>query len=93
MSGQRHRECALSNTLHPPGSPFSFPVDSFRSASWEPSKHVIGPRDAEAESMACIADAEYLALFPSVLDDAPILAGRNLKLIQLVSAGFVRINV
>ena len=83
----------MSNTLHPPGFPFSFSCGSFRSASWETAKHVIGPRETEAESMACIADAEYLALFPSVLNDAPILAGRNLKLIQLVSAGFVRINV
>ncbi len=54
---------------------------------------VIRPQAPETEILAPMADAEYLVLFPSVLDDAYIRAGRNLKLIQLVSAGFDRINV
>ncbi len=57
----------------------------------EDAVHVMGPKDPE--SLARIADAEYLVLFPSVLADASIRAGRHLKLIQLVSAGFDRINV
>lgn len=53
----------------------------------------ISPRTAEAERLARIAQAEYLVLFPSALDEKSIRAGTRLRLIQLVSAGFDRIDV
>ena len=54
---------------------------------------VISPRQGQAEKEKQIVESEYLILFPSTLDDASIKAGQNLKLIQLVSAGFDRVNV
>ncbi len=55
--------------------------------------HVMDPQAPEAERLARIAAAEYLVLFPSVLDEVSIRTGTHLKLIQLVSAGFDRIDV
>ncbi|MEZ4831364.1 MAG: NAD(P)-dependent oxidoreductase [Caldilineaceae bacterium] len=40
------------------------------------------------EKCAAAADAEYFILFPSAIEDAVVRAAPNLKLIQLVSAGF-----
>lgn len=54
---------------------------------------VISPQQDQAEKEKLIAESEYLILFPSTLDDASINAGHNLKLVQLVSAGFDRVNV
>lgn len=51
------------------------------------------PRQDAAEIQRLVQQHEYLILFPSALDDAAVQAGRHLKLIQLVSAGFDRINV
>jgi len=40
-----------------------------------------------------LAEHDCLVLFPGVLDDAAVRAAANLQLIQLVSAGYDRINV
>lgn len=42
----------------------------------------------EAEKCKLAADADFIILFPSVLEDAVIRAAPKLKLVQLVSAGF-----
>ncbi|OUC05279.1 lactate dehydrogenase, partial [Litorilinea aerophila] len=38
-------------------------------------------------------EADFLILFPGYIEDAVLRAGRRLKLIQLVSAGFDRFNL
>ena len=53
----------------------------------------ISPQVTPAETENLIAEHEYLILFPSTLGDDAIRAGKHLKLIQLVSAGFDRVNV
>ncbi len=42
----------------------------------------------EAEKRALAADADYFILFPSVIEESVVRPASNLKLIQLVSAGF-----
>ncbi len=54
---------------------------------------VISPKEDPEEIQRLIAEHEYLILFPSTLEDDAIQVGKNLKLIQLVSAGFDRVNV
>ncbi len=49
---------------------------------------VLSPKLAVDEKCALAADAEYFILFPSAIEDAVVRAAPNLKLIQLVSAGF-----
>ncbi len=59
----------------------------------EDTVRVISPREDPAEIQRLIAKHEYLILFPSTLGDDAIRAGQHLKLVQLVSAGFDRVNV
>jgi len=54
---------------------------------------VISPEEDPADIQRLIAEHEYLILFPSTLEDDAVRAGKNLRLIQLVSAGFDRIDV
>lgn len=46
------------------------------------------PKMDEATKCALAADADFLILFPSVIEEAVVRAAPRLKLIQLVSAGF-----
>jgi phosphoglycerate dehydrogenase-like enzyme len=46
------------------------------------------PRMDEAAKRALVADADFFILFPSVIEESVVRAAPNLKLIQLVSAGF-----
>lgn len=43
---------------------------------------------AEAEKRAVAADADFFILFPSIIEESVVRGAPNLKLIQLVSAGF-----
>ncbi len=61
--------------------------------SSEDEVRVISPQEDPGEIQRWIAEHEYLILFPSALEDDAIRVGKDLKLIQLVSAGFDRINV
>ncbi len=54
---------------------------------------VVSPSTDSLEMERLIAAHEYLILFPSTLGDDAIEAGKHLNLIQLVSAGFDRVNV
>ncbi len=54
---------------------------------------VISPQEDSSALQRRIAEHEYLILFPSTLGDDTIRAGKHLRLIQLVSAGFDRVNV
>lgn len=45
------------------------------------------------EKTRLIQEADFLILFPGYIEDAVLRAGRRLKLIQLVSAGFDRFNL
>lgn len=51
------------------------------------------PRMTEAEKRALAADADFLILFPSVIEEAVVRAAPMLKLIQLVSAGFDKMPI
>lgn len=54
----------------------------------------VQPFDLPAdERNRLLAEHDCLVLFPGVLDDAAVRAAANLQLIQLVSAGYDRINV
>ena len=46
-----------------------------------------------AEQRELCADADFLILFPGVIDSEVLRAAKQLKLIQLVSAGFDRIDI
>lgn len=45
------------------------------------------------QQIALVRDADFLILFPGVISDAVLRSATSLKLIQLVSAGFDRVNV
>lgn len=62
-------------------------------AELEDQIHIASPRQTTDAIQELVAQHEYLILFPGVLDDDTIRAGAHLRLIQLVSAGFDRINV
>lgn len=47
----------------------------------------------EEQQTALVHNADFLILFPGVISDAVLRSATNLKLIQLVSAGFDRVNV
>jgi phosphoglycerate dehydrogenase-like enzyme len=47
----------------------------------------------DEEKIPLVRTADFLILFPGVISDNVLRAAQNLKLIQLVSAGFDRINV
>jgi phosphoglycerate dehydrogenase-like enzyme len=52
------------------------------------------PIDLDAsEQAARLAETDFLILFPGVIGDEAVRQARQLKLIQLVSAGFDRVNV
>lgn len=55
-------------------------------AGWDAQIH--SARLPKAEKAALVADADFLILFPSVLELEVLNAAQKLKLIQLVSAGF-----
>lgn len=55
-------------------------------ADWDVQVH--SAKLPVAEKSALVADADFLILFPSVLELEVLEAAENLKLIQLVSAGF-----
>ena len=54
---------------------------------------VVSPEESPVEIQRLISEQEYLILFPSTLGDEEIEAGKNLQLVQLVSAGFDRVNL
>lgn len=60
-------------------------------AGYEVNVHPTGLPDAE--KIRLIADADFLILFPSVLSNDVLRAAKRLKLIQLVSAGFDKMDV
>lgn len=47
----------------------------------------------DEEKIALVRDADFLILFPGYLADAALRAATKVKLIQLVSAGFDRLNM
>lgn len=47
----------------------------------------------DAEKTSLVADADFLILFPSVLSNDVLRAAQKLKLIQLVSAGFDKMDI
>jgi phosphoglycerate dehydrogenase-like enzyme len=47
----------------------------------------------EDQQIPLVREADFLILFPGVISDRVLQAATNLKLIQLVSAGFDRVNV
>jgi phosphoglycerate dehydrogenase-like enzyme len=47
----------------------------------------------DAEKIPLVREADFLILFPGVISDNVLREAQNLKLIQLVSAGFDRVNV
>ena len=47
----------------------------------------------DAAKIELIGDADYLILFPGVISEPVLRAARRLKLIQLVSAGFDRMDL
>ena len=47
----------------------------------------------DAAKIELIGDADFLVLFPGVISEAVLRASRRLKLIQLVSAGFDRMDL
>lgn len=47
----------------------------------------------DSEKMELIADADFLILFPGKISDSVLQAAKKLQLIQLVSAGFDRMNL
>lgn len=60
-------------------------------ADYQVAVHPIDLPDAEKQEL--LRDADFLILFPGVISDELLRTATNLKLIQLVSAGFDRINV
>lgn len=55
---------------------------------------VILPKEAaEAEQAAALREAEYLVLHPAVLSDALLKQASSLKLLQLLTAGYDKINL
>jgi phosphoglycerate dehydrogenase-like enzyme len=51
------------------------------------------PRLPDAEKIALVEDADFLILFPGVISPEVLRAAPKLKLIQLVSAGFDRLDL
>ena len=47
----------------------------------------------DPEKIALLSDAEFLILFPSQLSDEVLDASAHLRLIQLVSAGYEKMNI
>ena len=47
----------------------------------------------EAQVVSLVEEADFLILFPSVISDEALKAANTLKLIQLVSAGFDKMNL
>ena len=47
----------------------------------------------DPEKIALVSDAEFLILFPSQLSDEILDASAHLRLIQLVSAGYEKMNI
>jgi len=47
----------------------------------------------DSEKIALLSDAEFLILFPSQLSDEVLDASAHLRLIQLVSAGYEKMNI
>ncbi len=60
-------------------------------ADYQVAVHPISLPDAEKGEL--LSDADFLILFPGVISDSLVRNATNLKLIQLVSAGFDRVNV
>ncbi len=60
-------------------------------ADYQVAVHPIGMPDAEKSEL--VRDTDFLILFPGVISDELLRTATNLKLIQLVSAGFDRVNV
>lgn len=55
---------------------------------------IVRPTDLpDSEKAALVADADFVILFPAVLASDVIRAGKKLRLIQLVSAGFDKMDV
>ena len=48
---------------------------------------------SEAEKCAAVADADFLILFPGVISEQVLRAATKVKLIQLVSVGFDRVDL
>ena len=55
-------------------------------SDWNASVHAHDLPEAEKARLA--ADADFLILFPSTLEETVLLSAQSLKLVQLVSAGF-----
>lgn len=60
-------------------------------AGYEVDVHDTSMPDAEKAEL--VADADFLILFPSVLSNDVLRAAKRLKLIQLVSAGFDKMDI
>ena len=58
---------------------------------YEVSVH--SPNLAEAEKSKLVQDADFLILFPSYIEDRVLQTSQKLKMIQLVSAGFDKMNL
>ena len=73
-----------------PALPLIDIAEEMRPADW--NLNIVNSETSEAEANAAAAEADFALVFGHGISDSALRAGKNLKLVQLCSAGFDGVN-